>query len=176
MSMMRRIEIEAGRPLAQEDLARAVTLDKEVMGTAARIVDDVRARGDEALRDYTSRLDGVDLDDLRVTDAEIEAAVESVDETFRDSLLAAAVAIEDFHSRQIPQSWFNAMEGGVLVGQKVTPIGRVGIYVPGGRACYPSTVLMNAIPAIVAGVEEVAMVVPPADDGSVSPYTLAAAA
>ena len=89
---------------------------------------------------------------------------------------AAAGAIEDFHRRQVPQSWFTTQEGGVFLGQKVTPLRRVGIYVPGGRARYPSSVLMNAIPAIVAGVDEIAMVVPPAADGTVNPYTLAAAA
>lgn len=92
-----------------------------------------------------------------------------------DSLELAAGAIEDFHKRQIQQSWFTTQEGGIFLGQKVTALRRVGIYVPGGRAKYPSSVLMNAIPALVAGVDEIAMVVPPDADGSVSAYTLAAA-
>jgi histidinol dehydrogenase len=142
---------------------------------AARIVDDVRARGDEAVREYTERFDGVDVPVVRVTSAEIEAAVASVPPEFRDALAVAATSIEEFHERQVPQSWFNTKDG-ILVGQKVTPVRRVGIYVPGGRACYPSSVLMNAIPAVVAGVEEIAMVVPPAKDGSVNAFVLAAAA
>jgi histidinol dehydrogenase len=99
-----------------------------------------------------------------------------VPEEFRDAIAAAAGAIEEFHERQLPQSWFTAQEGGVFLGVKVTALRRVGIYVPGGRACYPSSVLMNAIPAVVAGVDEIAMVVPPDADGTVNPYTLAAAA
>jgi histidinol dehydrogenase len=114
--------------------------------------------------------------DLRVSRAELEAAVDAVPLEFVEAVALAAISIEDFHRRQIQQSWFTTMEGGILLGQKVTPIERVGIYVPGGRASYPSTVLMNAIPAIVAGVDEIAMVVPPAADGTISPYVLAAAA
>jgi len=99
-----------------------------------------------------------------------------VSEEFGDAIRLAAASIEEYHERQVPQSWFSVREDGVMVGQKVTAIRRVGIYVPGGRACYPSSVLMNAIPAVVAGVEEIAMVVPPSADGTVNPYTLAAAA
>ncbi len=174
--MMRRIVLEPGQRLTEADLARSGGVDAEILGVAAKIVDDVRRRGDAAVRELTSQLDRVDLADYRVTEAEIEAAVEECDEEFLDAIATAAGAIEDFHRRQLPQSWFTAQEGGVFLGQKVTPLTRVGIYVPGGRARYPSSVLMNAIPAFVAGVEEVAMVVPPAADGSVNPYTLAAAA
>lgn len=174
--MMRRIELERGRRLTRADVSRTGGIDAEVLGVAQRIVDDVRARGDEALVEYTAQFDRADLTDLRVSEAEIEAAVASVGDGFRAAISAAAVSIEAFHVRQVEQSWFTAEEGGVFLGQKVTPIGRVGIYVPGGRACYPSSVLMNAIPAIVAGVSEIAMVVPPDADGAVNPYTLAAAA
>lgn len=174
--MMRRIELERGRRLTRADVSRTGGIDAEVLGVAQRIVDDVRARGDEALVVYTAQFDRADLTDLRVSEAEIEAAVASVGDGFRAAISAAAVSIEAFHVRQVEQSWFTAEEGGVFLGQKVTPIGRVGIYVPGGRACYPSSVLMNAIPAIVAGVSEIAMVVPPDADGAVNPYTLAAAA
>jgi len=174
--IMRRIELKRGRALDTADLRRDGGVDPEVLSVAARIVEDVRQRGDEAVREYTQRFDGPDLDVLRVTSAEIEAAVASVSDEFKDALAAAASSIEEFHERQLPQSWFDAREGGVFVGQKVTPLRRVGIYVPGGRACYPSSVLMNAIPAVVAGVDEIAMVVPPAADGSVNPYVLAAAA
>jgi histidinol dehydrogenase len=174
--MMRRIELGPGQRLTDADLARSGGVDAEILGVAARIVDDVRQRGDVALREYTLNFDKAAIEQFLVTPEEIEAAVAMVEPEFLEALAAAAGAIEDFHKRQIPQSWFTAQEGGVFLGQKVTPLKRVGIYVPGGRAKYPSSVLMNAIPAFVAGVDEVAMVVPPAADGSVNPYTLAAAA
>jgi len=174
--MLRRIVLEPGQRLTEADLARSGGVDAEILGVAARIVDDVRARGDEALRELTAKFDKCELADFRVTDAEIEAAVAQCEPEFLDAISMAAGAIEDFHQRQVQQSWFTAQEGGVMLGQKVTPLRRVGIYVPGGRAKYPSSVLMNAIPAAVAGVGEIAMVVPPDADGSVNPYTLAAAA
>jgi histidinol dehydrogenase len=172
---MRRIELAKGRSLADDELRRSGGVDAEVISSVARIVEDVRQRGDEALREYTERFDGVDIEVLRVTGEEIETAVASVPQEFRDALAVAAASIEEFHERQVPQSWFTTQDG-VFTGQKVTPLRRVGIYVPGGRACYPSSVLMNAIPAVVAGVDEIAMVVPPAKDGSVNAYVLAAAA
>jgi len=174
--IMRRIELARGKPLTDTMLARSGGVDAEVLAVAARIVEDVRLRGDEALREYTKQFDKADLIDLRVTSAEIEAAVASVPAEFKDAIAAAAASIEEFHEHQLPQSFFTTREGGIFLGVKVTPLRRVGIYVPGGRACYPSSVLMNAIPAVVAGVEEIAMVVPPAADGTVNPYTLAAAA
>ncbi|MDI6692577.1 MAG: histidinol dehydrogenase [Anaerosomatales bacterium] len=175
--MLRRIEIERGhRPSVGELRPAGTGIDAEVIGVAQRIIDEVRARGDEAVRELTEQLDHVVLGDLRVSDEEIEAALSAVDERFRRAISEAAWAIEDFHRRQVQQSWFTTGEDGVVLGQLVNPIRRVGIYVPGGRARYPSSVLMNAIPAIVAGVEEIAMVVPPAPDGSVDPHTLAAAA
>jgi len=174
--MMRRIVLEPGQRLTEADLARSGGVDPETLSVAARIVDDVRQRGDVALREYTLNFDKAAIDDLLVTPEEIEAAVSQVEPDFLDALSTAAGAIEDFHRRQVPQSWFTTQEGGIFLGQKVTPLRRVGIYVPGGRAKYPSSVLMTAIPALVAGVDEIAMVVPPAADGSVNPYTLAAAA
>lgn len=174
--MMRRIDLERGRWLDAADVPRTGGIDMEVLGVAQRIIDDVRRRGDEALREYTAQFDKAELADFRVSDEEIEAAVAEVGDEFREAIASAAIAIEEFHQRQVQQSWFTTIEGGVLIGQQVTPIERVGIYVPGGRACYPSSVLMNAIPAIVAGVAEIAMVVPPDADGRVNPYTLAAAA
>jgi len=174
--MMRRIELAPGQRLDEKLLARSGGVDAEIVNATARIVDDVRDRGDAAVREYTARFDGCELGEMRVTQAEVEKAIATCGEEFVDAISVAAGAIEDFHSRQVPQSWFTAQEGGVFLGQKVTPIARVGIYVPGGRACYPSSVLMNAIPAQVAGVDEIAMVVPPASDGTVDPYTLAAAA
>ncbi len=174
--MLRRIVLEPGQRLTEADLARSGGIDAEVIGVAARIVDDVRQRGDEAVREFTLQFDKCALDDFRVSEEEIQAAVDQCEAEFLDALTTAAGAIEDFHRRQVQQSWFTAQEGGVFLGQKVSALRRVGIYVPGGRARYPSSVLMNAIPAMVAGVDEIAMVVPPAADGSVNPYTLAAAA
>ena len=174
--MMRRIVLQPGQRLTEADFARSGGVDAEILGVAARIVEDVRERGDVALREYTLNLDKADLAEFRVTPEEIEAAVAAVEPEFLAAISTAADAIEDFHRRQIPQSWFTTQEGGVFLGQKVTPIRRIGIYVPGGRAKYPSSVLMTAIPALVASVDEIAMVVPPAADGSVNPYTLAAAA
>jgi histidinol dehydrogenase len=173
--VMRRIELSRGQRLADEELERAGGLDAEVLGVAARIIDDVRQRGDEALREYTARFDHAELAELRVTQDEIDDAERLVSQEFAEAIATAAAAIEDFHRRQVPQSWFTTVEGGVLLGAQVTPLRRVGIYVPGGRARYPSSVLMNAIPAVVAGVEEIAMVVPPAEDGSVDPHVLYAA-
>lgn len=161
--------------LTIDQLARSGGVDAEIIAATARIVDDVRGRGDEAVREYTERFDGIALADFRVSAEEIEMAVAQVGDDFLDAISAAAGAIEAFHRRQIPQSWFTTDEGGVFLGQKVTPLRRVGVYVPGGRACYPSSVLMTAIPAQVAGVDEIAMVVPPNADGTVNPYTLAAA-
>lgn len=174
--MLRRIVLEPGQRLSEADLARSGGVDAEILGVAARIVDDVRNRGDEALRELTAKFDSADIEDFRVSEAEIKAAVSVCEPEFLDAISMAAAAIEEFHRRQVQQSWFTAQEGGIFLGQKVTPINRVGIYVPGGRAKYPSSVLMNAIPAVVAGVAEIAMVVPPAADGTVNPYTLAAAA
>jgi histidinol dehydrogenase len=159
----------------EADIARTGGIDAEVLGVASRIVDDVRERGDEALREFTEQFDRVVVGDLAVTEDEITTALDEVTEEFKQAIATAAIAIEEFHRRQVPQSWFTTDEGGIFLGQKVTPIRRVGIYVPGGRASYPSSVLMNAIPAIVAGVEEIAMVVPPSPDGRVSPHVLAAA-
>lgn len=174
--IMRRIEISRGQGLPADAARRTGGVDPEVLSVASRIVEDVRARGDEALRDYTLQFDKASLDEFRVTSEEIQSAVAAVPADFKDAIATAAASIEEFHERQMPRSWFEAQDGGVFVGQKVTPVRRVGIYVPGGRACYPSSVLMNAIPAVVAGVQEIAMVVPPMPDGSVNPHTLAAAA
>ncbi|MCL5887236.1 MAG: histidinol dehydrogenase [Actinobacteria bacterium] len=174
--MIRRIDLEPGAKLTEDQLARTSSIDAEVLSVAARIIDEVRRRDDEALFDYTKRFDSVELTTLRVTAEEISDAMTSVDDEFLDAVSAAASAIEDFHARQVTQSWFTTHEGGIFLGQKVTPLSRVGIYVPGGRACYPSSVLMGAIPALVAGVDEVVMVAPPDSSGNINPYTLAAAA
>lgn len=174
--MLRTIVLKRGERLAESDLMRCAGVDAEVLGVAARIIDAVRERGDAALREYTEKFDGARLDVLRVTPEEIDAAVASVEPDFLGAISVAASAIAEYHARQLPQSWFTTQEGGIFLGQKVTPLARVGCYVPGGRACYPSSVLMTVVPARVAGVDEVVMVVPPDADGTVNPYTLAAAA
>lgn len=173
--MLRHIELKRGERLTDKSLARTGGVDAEIIAATARIVDDVRDRGDAAVLEYTAKFDKVELQSMLVTEEEIEMAIAQVDDEFLDAISVAAGAIADFHSRQVTQSWFTTQEGGVFLGQKVTPLRRVGIYVPGGRACYPSSVLMNAIPAQVAGVDEIAMVVPPDADGTVNPFTLAAA-
>lgn len=173
---LRRIEIDDPRRLAQELPARrGAGLPVEAIEAAREIIADVRQRGDVALMEYGERFDGVRPDPMAVSEEEIQRALEEVDEDFLAAIADAATAITDFHERQRADSWFTTYENGVLVGQRVTPLERVGIYVPGGRAAYPSTVLMNAIPAAVAGVEEIAMVVPPQPDGTVNPYVLVAA-
>jgi len=174
-TMMRRIVLDRGERLTQKTLSRSGGVDAEIVNAAARIVEEVRARGDEALRSYTEELDGAKIEDFRVSEEEMEMAVAKVGDDFLDAISIAAGAIADFHARQVPQSWFTAQEGGIFLGQQVTALARVGIYVPGGRACYPSSVLMSAIPAQVAGVDEIAMVVPPSVDGTVDPHTLVAA-
>jgi histidinol dehydrogenase len=172
--VMRRIDLKRGQRLADAELQRAGGLDAEVLGVAAKIIEDVRERGDDALRDYTKRFDKADIGELLVPQDDIDAAESLVSQEFAEAISAAAASIEDFHRRQVPQSWFTTVEGGVMLGAQVTPLHRVGIYVPGGRAVYPSSVLMNAIPAFVAGVEEIAMCVPPREDGSVDPHVLCA--
>lgn len=141
------------------------------------IVAAVRQDGDAAALYYTEKIDGVRLTaaTLEVTEAEIDAALEQVEAETLAAIRQAAINVRRFHSEQLPKTWLTEREYGSLLGQKCLPLERVGIYVPGGTALYPSSVLMNAIPAAVAGVKEIIMVVPPAKDGSVNPYVLAAA-
>ena len=149
----------------------AVNVEAIVSG----IIADVRTRGDEALLEYTRRFDRADLEGLQVTEEELEAAFAAVDPKFLSILEQAAENIRAFHSRQVRNSFVIADRPGIVLGQKVTPIERVGLYVPGGTAAYPSTVLMDAIPAKIAGCPMVAMVTPPGADGSINPVILAAA-
>ena len=142
------------------------------------IIAKVRIEGDAALLEYTNRFDRracANVDELCIAPDEMSKALDSIDKKTRDALLEAAQRIEDYHRHQIQQSWQYREANGTLLGQQITPIERVGIYVPGGKASYPSSVLMNAIPARVAGVDEIIMVVP-APDGDLSPVVLAAAA
>ncbi len=147
-----------------------------IVSTVEEILADVRKRGDEAICEYTERFDRLKLDaaGLEVRQAETDAALAAVDEDTLQTLQLAADRIAAFHAKQKEQTWLSEDEGDIKLGQMVTPLDRVGIYVPGGKAAYPSSVLMNAVPAKVAGVGEIIMVVP-MPDGVVNPHVLAAA-
>jgi len=138
-----------------------------------QIIDEVRSRGDEALLDFTSRLDGVKLSSLEVTREQIAGAYQEVDKELVSALKLAAEQIRSFHTVQKDSIWQGFAE--LKLGQLIRPLECVGVYVPGGAACYPSTVLMTAIPAKVAGVKEVVLATPPTSNGAVSPPTLVAA-
>ena len=146
-----------------------------VEAVVADIIANVRENGDKAVLEYNAKFDRAVLDTLQVTDAEIEEAFASVEPKFLSILEQAAENIRNFHSKQVRNSFVIADKPGIVLGQKVTPIDRVGVYVPGGTAAYPSTVLMDSIPAKIAGCREVVMVTPPGKDGKVNPVILAAA-
>lgn len=141
------------------------------------ILSAVKERGDEALFEYTEKFDKIRLtkENVKVTEEEIEEAYSMVDESLVEIIRKAIHNIRDYHEKQKQYSWFDSTEAGTILGQKVTPIEKVGVYVPGGKAAYPSSVLMNVIPAKVAGVETIVMVTPPDKEGKVTPTTLVAA-
>ncbi|MDO4343495.1 MAG: histidinol dehydrogenase [Eubacteriales bacterium] len=145
--------------------------------SVASIVEDVRIKGDEALFAYTEKFDRAKItaENIRVTEAEIEEAYQKVDPKLTDVIRKALVNIRSYHEKQKRYSWFDSNERGIMLGQKVTPLSRVGVYVPGGKAVYPSSVLMNIVPAKVAGVEKIVMTTPCSPKGSVNPATLVAA-
>ena len=147
----------------------------DVSGAVRDIIADVRERGDAALYDYAQRFDHVSIDSLRVTEEEIAQALEKTEPEFMRILERAAANIRAFHSRQVRTGFALAMDNGVVLGQKIEPIERAGLYVPGGTAAYPSSVLMDAIPAKLAGVKELCIATPPQKDGRVAPAILAAA-
>lgn len=153
------------RVIPQNNVADAVT----------QIISTVRSQGDQALYDYTLRFDGAALTSLAVTEEEINEAFQAVEPEFVEILEKAAANIRTFHEKQVRNSFVLTQENGVIMGQKVTPIEKVGLYVPGGTAAYPSTVLMDAIPAKIAGCEQIVMVTPPGKDGKINPAILAAA-
>ena len=146
-----------------------------VTDTVAEILRNVRERGDEALREYTEKFDHTQLESLVVTEEEMWEALDEVDPEFMRILRRAAENIRKFHSRQVRNSFIINDEDGILTGQKVIPVDRAGLYVPGGTAVYPSTVLMDVIPAKIAGVKEVILTTPPGRDGKINPAVLAAA-
>lgn len=141
------------------------------------IIQNVRKKRDEAIFEYTLKFDGatIDQDNIRVTEEEIKEAYEQVDPKLLDVIRKALVNIRDYHTKQKQYSWFDSDESGIILGQKVTPLKTVGVYVPGGKAVYPSSVLMNVIPAKVAGVSNIIMTTPCGKDGKVYPSTLVAA-
>lgn len=171
---MRRVILSPGEQFTAKNLDRKGAFDAQALTAATAIIENVRERGDEALREYTERFDGVLVEDFRVSQEAIDAAASKVDPRTAEALRHAAAQIREFHERQKQQSWFYAREDGALVGSKVEPLESVGIYVPGGRALYPSSVLMNALPAAVAGVERIVCVTPPTKDGSLDPAILEA--
>ena len=141
------------------------------------IIQNVREKRDEAVFEYTLKFDGatIDQDNIRVTEEEIKEAYEQVDPKLLDVIRKALVNIRDYHTKQKQYSWFDSDESGIILGQKVTPLKTVGVYVPGGKAVYPSSVLMNVIPAKVAGVSNIIITTPCGKDGKVYPSTLVAA-
>lgn len=151
------------------------TSSRDVSDVVSAILADVKERKDEALMDYTLKFDGAQIDSIEVPREDIERAAESMDKAFMDVLKKAADNIRNYHSRQKRESFVVSEKDGVVLGQKTVPVSVAGIYVPGGTAAYPSTVLMDTIPAKIAGVDQVVMVTPPSCDGRISQAVLAAA-
>ena len=154
---------------------RAQNSDKNVIPTVSEIIENVRENGDKAVREYTIKFDGKAPERVEIPKEEIEGLMEKCDPDYLRTVVKAAVNIADFHQRQVQQTWMTTKPNGVMMGQRIRGLKRVGIYVPGGTAAYPSSVLMNAIPAKIAGVEEVVMVTPPQKDGTPNPNIVAAA-
>lgn len=166
--------LKVGQVPNSEIFAR-VTPEADVVAIVADIIADVKENGDTAVKAYCAKFDKAELTSLEVTPEEIQAAVSQVDPEFLDILREAAENIRAFHSRQVRNSFVIADKPGIVLGQKITPIEKVGVYVPGGTAAYPSTVLMDTIPAKIAGCPQLVMVTPPGRDGKVNPAILAAA-
>ena len=155
---------------------RAGETDPKITEAVTTIIHGVKEGGDEAVREYTVRFDGSVPKKIEFDKDEIHAFLDQVDPAFKDAVLKAQQNIYDFHQRQDQQSWMTTKESGVIMGQRIRGLKRVGIYVPGGTAAYPSSVLMNAVPAKIAGVQEIIMVTPPGKDGNPNPNIMAAAA
>jgi len=167
----------AGSDICENLLARRGSEPEDVTEKVKEIVEEVRKHGDKALLEYTGRFDGVYLKEwqLKVSEEEIELAYENTESRLIEVIRRAKKNIENYHLRQKENSWFCTEEDGILLGQIARPLKTVGIYVPGGTAPLPSSVLMNAVPAKVAGVERIIMATPPGKDGKVNPYVLVAA-
>lgn len=176
---MRKIKLteESKNNILENLLKRSPNSYGQFESAVNEILENVKKNKDAAIFDYTKRFDGADInsDNIVVTKEEIEEAYTLVDEKLVEVIRKALVNIRDYHQKQKQYSWFDSKPDGTMLGQKVTALSRVGVYVPGGKAVYPSSVLMNIIPAKVAGVEQIIMTTPPAKDGKVYPATLVAA-
>ena len=163
--------------LLEDLLKRSPNSYGEYEACVQEILDTVREKQDEAVFDYTKKFDGADINpgNILVTEEEVREAYAQMDENLLRIVRRALANIEAYHQKQMQYSWFDSKPDGTMLGQKVTALRRVGVYVPGGKAVYPSSVLMNVMPAKVAGVEEIIMVTPPGKDGKVNPTTLVAA-
>jgi len=165
---------EVGKIKEEEIFARNEPV-AEVGGIVSEIINNVKANGDKALSEYLEKFDKVKLTDFKVSEEEITSALNKVEPEFLEILKEAESNIRAFHEKQVRQGFMMTAKNGVILGQRVVPIEKVGIYVPGGTAAYPSTVLMDAVPAKIAGVSEIIMVTPPNKTGEINPYILAAA-
>lgn len=168
---------ESTKDILENLLKRSPNNYGKFEAAVAEILDKVKNEGDAAMFAYTKEFDKVEVtaETLRVTEEEVKEAYEKVDPALIDVIRKALVNIRDFHEKQRQNSWFTSTTKGTMLGQKITPLERVGVYVPGGKAVYPSSVLMNIVPAKVAGVEQIVMTTPPGKDGKVNPTTLVAA-
>ena len=168
---------ETKKDILNDLLKRSPNNYSQYENTVNEIIDSVRKNGDRAIYDYTLKFDKYALseDNIKVTREEIEEAYTMLDAGLVEVIRKSAENIRAFHTKQLRNSWFDAKEDGTILGMKITPIARAGVYVPGGKAAYPSSVLMNVIPAKVAGVSEIIMTTPPGADGKVKPGTLVAA-
>lgn len=172
-----RLTKESTKDILENLLKRSPNNYGKFEAAVADILANVKEKGDEALFSYTKEFDKVEVtpETIRVTEAEIEEAYKAVDASLLEVIRKALVNIRSYHEKQRQNSWFTSTENGTMLGQKVTPLNRVGVYVPGGKAVYPSSVLMNIVPAKVAGVPHIVMTTPPGKDGKVNPSTLVAA-
>ena len=161
--------------VSEDEIFSRSSSSKDVSSVVSSIIKDVQEKGDEALREYTKKLDGADIFEIEVSKEEIKAAADSMDIEFMRVLEKAASNIRKYHSKQVRNSFVMTEENGIVLGQKIVPVSVAGIYVPGGSAAYPSTVLMDTIPAKIAGCGSVIMVSPPGKDGRLNPAVLAAA-
>ena len=171
--MMRIYDLDQLTP--EQILNRDIQAEEDVSAAVDAILAEVRRRGDDALRDYTRQFNGADLTDLAVSPEEVEAAWSSLDEDFQETLRLAAENIRRFHEQQVHRNFVLADRPGIVMGQRYTPIEKVGVCVPSSPVAFPSTILMNVIPAKIAGVSEIVLVTPPDETGAISPAALAAA-
>lgn len=174
---IQKLNSDTKKNLLEDLLKRSPNNYGQYEASVKEILDKVKEEKDAAVFTYTAKFDGAELtaDTIEVTEAEIEEAYAQVDDTLLTVIRKAKDNIESYHAKQRQNSWFDSKPDGTILGQKITPLHRVGVYVPGGKAVYPSSVLMNVMPAKVAGVDEIIMVTPPGKNGKVSPNTLVAA-